>query len=170
MHHHQTTSASHLTPRIFRRASDIPPDLWNKLLGTGSCTFSQEFWEAIERSNLAGFSDFRYVILCDADVPIALTAFYSVTTDIAIFAPSGLRALLAKVRRIFPNFLKLRMLECGTPITLNSPPFAGGQDSRRPEIIAALSRLLRATARENGQFLIIIRDFEPNAEHMRAQL
>lgn len=66
---------------------------------------------------------YRHVILTDDnDTPVALTSFYSITTDIAIFAPRPLRNFLAKVRRFFPNFLKFRMIEWGTPITVSSPP------------------------------------------------
>jgi hypothetical protein len=132
-----------------------------------SCTFSYEFWEVIEKSNLNDF-DYRHVIFYDdADKPVALTTYYSITTDVAIFAPAGLKGMLAGIRRVFPNFLKLRMLECGTPITPNSLPFISGGDVSPKDIIDSLNDLLMAKAKAEGHFLIVIRDFEPNAEQLR---
>ena len=94
----------------------------------------------------------------EADNPVALTSFYTITTDIAIFAPAKLRTLLSKVRRVFPDFLKFKMLECGTPISLNKPFVASAAISNE-KIIKALNKMLLGQAK--GHFLIVIRDFEP---------
>lgn len=99
----------------------------------------------------------------DNDLAIGFTSFYTVTTDIAIFAPPGLRAFLANIRRHFPNFLKLRMLECGTPIILNSPPVVTAADVDPQTLVEPLSKLLLRIAREEHKLLIVIRDFEPDA-------
>lgn len=155
--------------KLFNNISEIPKSQWNQLLNGRSCTFSHEFWELIEN---AGLNDFQYrhvLFLDDSDRAVGFTSFYSVTTDIAIFAPLALRKLLAHVRRYFPNFLKLRMLECGTPIILNSPPIVAGQDIDRPLLIETLCRLLADTACAEGQLLIVIRDFEANADHLQPE-
>lgn len=166
----RTTYTNKLKIKLFDRIQDITPGPWNDLVNNHSCTFSHEFWDLVEQSSL---NDFRYrhaLFLDENDMPVALTSFYSITTDIAIFAPAGLRGVLTKIRRFFPNFLKLSMLECGTPITLNSPPFVARNDTNNSEIMHALHGLLHSTAKAEGQLLIIIRDFEPNAHAMRPQL
>jgi predicted N-acyltransferase len=158
-----------LKAKLFNSISEIPRAQWNQLLNDRSCTFSHEFWELIEQ---AGLNDFHYrhvLFLGDDDQAIGFASFYSVTTDIAIFAPLVLRNLLAKVRRYFPNFLKLRMLECGTPIILNSPPIVAGHGIDQPALIEILCKLLAGTARAEGQWLIVIRDFEANADHLRPE-
>ncbi len=141
------------------------------MLNGRSCTFSAEFWEIIEKSQLEGFSDFRFAIFSDAaGTPVAAACFYSVTTDIAIFAPAWLRGLLGVVRKVFPSFLKLRMLECGTPVTLNSPPWLASGGVSAQAVADALSSLLQSTARAEGQLIIVVRDFEPDAQAMQAAL
>jgi hypothetical protein len=124
---------------------------------------SRAFWRVLEQARLNDF-EYRYVLIVnDSGHPHGLISFYSVTTDIAIFAPAPMRSLLNAVRRVFPSFLKLRMLECGTPITIASPPFIQGAEISNQEIVAVLNDVLRRTARAEGQLLIVIRDFEPNA-------
>ena len=115
-------------------------------------------------------NDFSYrhvLFLANDETPVALTSFYSVTTDIAIFAPLPLRKLLAGIRRFFPNFLKLRMLEWGTPITVSSPPFVTTPGTSPTEVVRHMHAILRATARAEGQWLIIVRDFEANTESLQ---
>lgn len=166
----ETNPSFPLTAKVFSSAQELLASPWNDLAQNGSCTFSREFWETLEQAGLEGFSDYRYVMFLDGcGAPAALACFYSVTTDIAIFAPAGLREVLSRIRRVFPGFLKLRMLECGTPITLNSPPFVAHGSVPAREIIAALSRLLLKTARQEGQLLIVVRDFEADAEPMRKE-
>ncbi|MGA7181530.1 MAG: GNAT family N-acetyltransferase [Thiobacillaceae bacterium] len=155
------------TIKVFNSIDQVPKEQWNSLLVGHSATLSHEFWQVVEKSRLNDF-EYRYVMFFDeGNTAVALASLYSITTDLAIFAPAGLRNVLGKVRRLFPNFLKLRMLECGTPITLNSPPFAVSKQASASEIIASLSELLIKTARAEGQFLIVVRDFEPNAEMYR---
>lgn len=150
---------------VYDSIKQIPQAVWDGLALGRSQAMSWAFWNVLEQS---GLNDFRYkhVILTDADgVELALTSFYSITTDLAIFAPKPLRRLLVGVRHLWPGFMKLRMLECGTPITIVSPPLARHTGISEADLVTALTSLLRRTAREQGQFLIVIRDFEPNAAH-----
>ena len=159
-----------LKTKVFNTILDVDKHTWDGLVGQRSNTFSHAFWQIVERSNLNDF-DYRHVLFYDdSDRAVAATTFYSITTDIAIFAPEGLRNLLAKMRRLFPNFLKLRMLECGTPIILNSPPFFRAEGIADEAVIDAVADLLRKTARREGQLLIVIRDFEPHAFDMQPLL
>ena len=113
--------------------------------------------------------DYRYVLLLDDnDSPAALTCFYSITTDIAIFAPLALRNLLLRVRRLFPNFLKFRMIEWGTPVTVSSPPFVTRPDISASAVITCMHRLLIETAKSEGHFLIVVRDFEGPTQELQS--
>jgi len=150
-----------LEAKIFNSVSEIPKAQWNQLVKQSSITYSHEFWEILAQAELNDFS-YRYVLFYDNDgTALALSSFYTITTDIAIFAPNRLRTLLQQVRRVLPNFLKIKMLECGTPITLNSP-FAAGDQARYNEIVTSLSRLLLSIAKKQGHFMIVLRDFEPH--------
>ncbi len=148
---------------VYNRIRDIDPNVWNSLIPGHSQTFSHEFWDLVEQS---GLNDFRYrhALFRDANgQPAALATFYTVTTDIAIFAPAGLRKWLSAIRKFYPRFLMLSMLECGTPITLNSPPIVVRPDIDTGIVLRELHQLLLQTARQEGQLLIVVRDFEPNA-------
>lgn len=150
--------------RIFNRIDDVPRDLWDGLIKERSRTFSHAFWSLIEASELNDF-EYRYAIFyTDDDVAIGAATFYAVTTDIAIFAPRLLRRLLDMARRWIPGLLKLRMLECGTPIILNSPPWVCADPPRAGEMQRCLIALLERLAREDGYWLIVVRDFEPGSE------
>lgn len=156
--------------RVFNRIDDVPCDLWDGLLKERSRTFSHAFWSLIEASDLNDF-EYHYVIFYDGgDSAIGSATFYAVTTDIAIFAPRPLRRLLDMARRWIPGLLKLRMLECGTPITLNSPPWVCADQSRVHEMQQCLISVLEQSARADGHWLVVVRDFEPGSELEQQQM
>lgn len=154
-----------LKVRVFSTIHDVPQSEWNELLFDRGVAMSIAFWRIIEQSRLNDF-DYRHAIFYDAeDRPMAIASFYSVTSDLAIFAGKRARRLVQIVRRWWPNFFKLRVLECGTPITISSPPFS---TEHAGAAIDALARLLLDTARRERQSMIVVRDFEPNAQILHA--
>lgn len=148
--------------KIFEKISDVPKEQWERIQSGHSVCYAYEFWDVIEQAKLNDFS-YRYAIFYD-DIgnPVAITSFYTITTDIAIFAPSALRNLLIKIRRFFPNFLKFKILECGTPISLNKP-FVASAATSEEKIVISLDIMLNELAKKQGHFLIVVRDFEPEA-------
>lgn len=151
--------------QIYETIQDIDPQTWNTLLENKSITFSHAFWQVIEESKLNDFQYRHVIFFDDDDQPIGQTTFYIVTTDIAIFAQPWLRKKLEWVRRVFPNFLKIKMLECGTPIILNSPPINLHPDLESHEVIDHLHDVLKQYAAKNSAPLIILRDFETKEAH-----
>ena len=159
-----------LQTKIFNSVRELPKEQWNGLLIGNSSTYSYDFLELVEKSQLNDF-EYKYILFYDDDnSPVALTVFYTITTDIAIFSSGKLKSLLHSVRQVFPNFLKLRMLECGTPITLNSPPIVSNRKVRELDIIITLDKLLMKVAKENNNILVVIRDFEPKTKPMQSNL
>lgn len=131
-----------------------------------SCTQSYEFWEVAEQAKLNDFR-YRYVIFYDElDQPVAISSLYTITTDVAIFAPNALKHVLTRIRRFFPQFFMLKMLECGSPITINKP-FIAKTGVSQADIVAALCQLLLDLAKEQGHFLIVVRDFEPDMQALQ---
>lgn len=150
--------------QVYESIHDVDPVVWDALLGARSLTFTHAFWRIIEESGLNDFK-YRHVLFTDDDgQTVGQTTFYMVTTDVAIFAPQWLRRGLESVRRVFPNFLKLKMLECGTPIILNSPPLVLHTDLELQDILPVWHRTLLSQARRSGALVMVLRDFESKAE------
>ena len=152
--------------KIFHSLGDVPPSDWDNLCALGSVAMTRPFWQLIERAGLNDFA-YRYVIVYEGASPVAIAAVYTVTTDIAIFAPPFIRRALDGVRNLFPNFLKWKMLECGTPITINSPPYIRAATVSDAAVIHALNREFRDLAKRERCLIIVVRDFEPDAQSLR---
>lgn len=155
--------------KIFNSIRDVPLDQWNALVAGNSCTYSHEFWEVLEASRLNDFCYKHALIYDESDSPVALASFYTLTTDIAIFSSGWVKDTLGFIRKIFPGFLKFRMLECGTPITMNRP-FIAKEGSNEIEILSFLATTLLDNAKKQGAFVVVLRDFEPRCAHLELYL
>lgn len=153
---------------VYHTIRDVPQALWDAPALLQSEATSWAFWNVLEQSGLNDFC-YHYALLVNQSGEIlAQTCFYDVTTDLAIFGPVWLRQLLTSVRRVWPGFMKLRMLECGTPVTLVSPPVTILPHTDPALIITSLTILLRKIAQRQKQLLIVVRDFEPPAAKLEA--
>ena len=128
---------------------NVPKEDWESVLNTHSLTYSHQFWEIMEQCQLNDFSYNYLLFYNNADQAIALTSYYTITTDIAIFAPKNLRSILKQIRCLWPNFLKFKMLECGTPITLNAP-LAIGDEKASTSLMKQLGELLIQMAKDHS--------------------
>ncbi len=158
------------TLEVFKSLDEIPASDWDGLCARGSVAMSRAFWDVIVRSEMNDFN-YRYAIVYDdGGSPVGIAGVYTVTTDIAIFAPSVIRLALDGVRNVFPSLLKWKMLECGTPITISSPPYVCSGAASDEAIIGALNLELRNLAKMERCLIIVLRDFEPNAQGLREHL
>lgn len=158
--------SNEITVQVFSSIDTVPATVWDELIGQRSLTFGRDFWRVLEKAQLNDFN-YRHLVFFDSDQrAVGLTTCYSVTTDLAIFSPKWLRAALLAVRRYFPSFLKLSMLECGTPIILNSPPLVTQTPLMMTAVLPTLHAVLIKIAQQAGCHLIVIRDFEPNAHDL----
>lgn len=149
---------------IFNSIDDVPESIWLGLTDKCSYTFGLEFWRLLEKSKLNDFT-YRYLIFFDDQgYAVALAVVYEITTDMAIFAPRWLRHIVHRIRRFWSGFLKLRMLECGTPITLNSPGWVLRSDVSVDIFVNSLNNVLMKITKDEGQRLIVVRDFEQNSD------
>lgn len=145
---------------IFESMRDVPLEEWNAVAKPNSCTYSPEFLEMMESSRTSDCSHGYVLVYDDNDHPVSLTHFAVSKTDIAIFASGWLRAALTTIRRLFPNFLKIRLLECALPISSQHQLIAGEQ-AHSEKSMQFLGKTLLEIARKNGVFLVIIGAFEP---------
>lgn len=152
-----------ITALLYHTIKDVPQAEWDARAHFHSEATSWAFWNVLEQSKLNDFC-YHYAILFDQSGDfLTQTCFYDVTTDLAIFGPNWLRQLLGTVRNVWPSFMKLRMLECGTPVTLVSPPVVILPGKDPAPAVKALTTLLRKIAKRQKQLLIVVRDFEPPA-------
>jgi len=142
---------------VFESVRDLPLKEWNAIAKSHAYTYSPDFLEMVKSSSTDDCRQGYGLVYDENDCLVALTHFNITRTDIAVFSSGWLRTALARIRRLFPNFLKIRILECTFPV---HHPGMKRQDVLEKSF-QSLGTTLLELARKQGIFLVIIGPFEP---------
>jgi Acetyltransferase (GNAT) domain len=97
--------------RVFSRAAEVDPEIWRAAFGDDQKDF--EYYRLIEET-LANDFAFRYMVLLDeTDQATALQPLILVDQDLAATSKSVLASLVRGIRRVWPRFLRARILMAG---------------------------------------------------------
>ncbi len=143
---------------IVDRIDAVDAARWDALAGTDAVTRSHAYLRAVER---AGIEDCRYFYALVSDAAgarVAQACLYLVVTDLAQALPTALQAGVGLLRRVWPGFLRTRLLECATPLAAGSSlTLAGNADPAA--VLIALERAMAGLARRERSRLLVLRDF-----------
>jgi len=144
---------------VYKRVDDIPEAAWN-IDAYRSKTMTYAFWKTLENAKLKDI-DYSYLVFFDDyKNPVGFAPGYTIRTDLAIFSSGLLKNILSKIRRLIPNFFTLNILECGSPITVNTPQFVKKEELDTSLFLGSLKAALTSLAVKKRSLLIVIRDFE----------
>jgi len=151
-------SAGVITCKVYRGISRVPAGQWDQIAARSSLVYSSVYWQILESSEVGGFDDFHYLMIYLDAKPVCIAACYVSTLDVGSYAGRFLQGAIAAVRRVFPGFLIARMLECGTPINIHSPPYLNLCTDRQQEILQFIGQHLESLAKMKSAHFVGIKD------------
>jgi hypothetical protein len=131
--------------------ASIPPHL-RQAAFTGRCK-DFRYYETLEASLREQF-DYRYFVMHhEASEEWALQPLFFVDQDLLAGLPQSVRSLFAGIRKLWPGFLKMRMMMIGCACG------EGELDHDQPWIAQALHDTLEVYRRRVSAFIILLKDF-----------
>lgn len=150
-------SESGFRVKIHRGIAEIDKDRWNAIVDKNRMLCAHEYAEALERSGISEGGCY-YPVVYDGDEIVAHACVYLITTEVDLFAQGIIKKIITLIRRKWNNFFILRILECGSPISVGTTvSFKDGIN--RPEALRILCRSIEDLAKELGVNFILFRDF-----------
>ena len=141
--------------RVVTTADSIDGDLWKRCFS--HLCFDDRHFHAIEKTVRQDF-DYRYLVLEDVDRNVrAIQPVFLVDQDIMAGLPRPFQAIMNTIRRVFPNFLKLRTLMVGT--TVGEGHLGATSNSDRSWLGEALHEIIGDYARQCNASMIVLKDF-----------
>lgn len=166
-----TVTSENFRYSIYDGIDRVPEEDWDLIKPDHSITMGYEFWRTIENSKLMDV-DCHYIVFYDHSFPVALISCCVVRTDLAIFSSQWLKKLLAFVRKFIPGFFTLKILECGSPVTINTPQFVKANVIPTEFFLKKLKLVLTELAHKKGCLITVVRDFEDghNTDNFKSRL
>lgn len=143
---------------LLKSIREIEPDVWNSIVGRDRLICRHEYLLAIELSQINDCRYFYPVMWDDEGTLIAHSCFYFISTELDSFAKGLMKKAITGVRRVFPSFLILRSIECGTPVALGSTvSVRDGHDGK--VVLKRFADEAERLASELGVNVVLFRDF-----------
>jgi len=140
-----------VTVGVYSSSWELPASPWAETFARH--VKDRRYYEVVEETLPEGFT-YRYALLRQTETGAAsVVPFFLVDQDILTGTPGLLRRVIAPIRRLFPRFLKMRILMVGCVAG------EGQLDDGEPWIIDALAGALAAYAREARASMILFKDF-----------
>ena len=152
-------SSKDLEYSIYDSIDAVPEKYWGQIKTDFSITMGYQFWKTIENSKLADI-ECNYIVFYDQGLAVAIIPCCVIRTDLALFSTQWLKKSLAFVRRFIPGFFTLKILECGSPVTVNTPQFVKSNELPTAVFLAKLKTVLTELASRRRCLLTVVRDFE----------
>lgn len=152
-------TSKNLRYSIYDSIERVPEKYWSQIKSDSSITLGSAFWRTIENSELVDV-DCNYIVFYDRSLTVAVIPCCVIRTDLAIFSSRWLKNILAFVRRFIPGFFTLKILECGSPVTINTPQFIKADEIPTVLFLKKLKSALTKLGRKKGCLIIVVRDFE----------
>ena len=142
--------------KILDSINKIDRDNWDTVFGV--IPESYPFYRALENSELPEFRFYYLVIELDNEI-VLIAPLFSTDFNLDIAAEGWISKLIKSIRRIFPRFLIVRTLFCGTPFGEYGVLGIRQDFQKDPRLIPVLlAGLNDLSAKINGP-LVIFKDF-----------
>ncbi len=146
-----------MNTKVLTSINDIPAEQWNSIVGRNRLICRHEYLRAVEASQINDCR-FFYPVVYDGKDIVAHACLYFISTELDALAKGGGRAAVGCVRKLWKQFLVLRTIECGSPVSLGSAiSFRDGVDH-----VSALQSIVREAeclARQMKCNTVLFRDF-----------
>jgi predicted N-acyltransferase len=137
--------------------TQIDRDEWNSIVAPDRLICRHEYLEAVENSRINDCRYFYPVVRDESGTLLAHTCLYFISTELDLFATGALKLGIQMIRKLWPSFLILRSLECGTPVALgNTISYSNGENA---EILGEIVRAAEKVAVDIGVKVLLFRDF-----------
>lgn len=148
------------TARTYDSIDSAPAADWQRVHAAVGDRFTEpEFIRAVE-STIGKLTNTAVAIVYDAaSQPAAIATLSIVRLDVTMEATPFWRRTVAKVRRLWPNFLRLNVAMLGLPATFEQQKLCLMPSADGAAVLQALDVELAAFARRHGSSVMISGDF-----------
>ena len=145
------------TTKVIQSIASIPPEEWDSVSGGSELARSHAYLLAVEQASVNDAKYFYPIVYRD-ERPIAHCCVYTISTDFQQMLPKPLQFLVTGLRKIFPNFLVVRVTECCSPLVADHS-ISTIKGPERSNLIKHLGEAIETLSRQENSPLIVIRDF-----------
>lgn len=149
---------------MYNSIEEIEGNLWDSVVLEDQLVKTHRFLNAVERANLK-HCRFRYLLFFEAGELVANASLFSMDFYLDTLAAGFIKKIFGQTKRFFPNFLKVKLVGCGTPIATCTNGIGIKKIEHLKDVVCVLSRTISQIASEERAHCMVFKEY--NAEETR---
>jgi predicted N-acyltransferase len=134
--------------KTYKSINNITTTDWNAANADSDYFKSHEFLQIIEASNIEN-STFWYIMVFENNEIIGAAVFSSFIVSLDLFLDKQGKKVVKLIRKLFPDFLRIRFLFCGLPISLGKDTILIKDKRYATAILDAIVKESKSIAKTN---------------------
>jgi len=131
---------------------------WDALAAARGVFWTHRFFRALERSGLEN-SNFSYVLVRDGPRLVGTAVLSSFQVSLDLFLPKFVQRACATLRRAFKNFLRIRVLFCGAPISIGTHTISVAENTPIDTVVTVVTAEMERIAQQEGILHLCAKEF-----------
>jgi predicted N-acyltransferase len=145
--------------RVQQHIEEVDPAEWDSVLGPDDVQLSHRFIRACQRADVEG-AEYRFVLIEDGQGLACVATLCCLDVRLELLTSRSLRRSVARVRQLYNDFLRVRVLFCGLPVSFGRPCIRFRHDADRVRCIAVLEDVIGQTALELDASIVCWKEFD----------
>ena len=141
-----------------RSIQEVDEALWDSINSDQDIFHQHRFIRAVEAARVED-SQAWYLLFYRGDRLVATAALSAFTVSLDLFVGGAAAQLIQRLRRWWPEFLRIRILFCGLPISLGQNNLVVADPAQAGEVLALLVREMAEVARALGIQYLCVKEF-----------
>jgi hypothetical protein len=133
---------------------------WDPFARPGDAAMDPRFLATLERSMGSGAKFWNVVFHGPAGQPAAAAVLSLFPIDGLLFVQEPWKKWVQALRQRFPNFLRVKVLFCGCPVSAGQSHLRFARGSDRGAVMRLLDRLMLRMARAEGTPFLVFKEFD----------
>jgi predicted N-acyltransferase len=143
---------------IKRSIHDIEPHLWDSVNASHGFFRTHRFFSALESSAVED-AEYWYLALFEQGKPVATAVLSAFRVSLDLLLPSGARRVCEVARKVYPSFLRPRMLFCGVPVSIGKHTISCCKGTDPERIICEISNRMEQIAQDHRIRYLCFKEF-----------
>lgn len=150
--------------KLFNSIDEIEENLWDSLLPPNEIIKTHRFLKAVERSNINN-CNFSYVLFFSNGKAVANASIFCMDIYLDVIAPVLIKNICRNIRKAIPNFLKLKLVGCGTPVATCGNGIAISEKTHFKQIIVSLTQAIFQIAERERAHCLLYKEYNSQEAH-----
>jgi len=145
---------------IYNSIDQIDPREWDSILSQQDAQASHRFIKTCEQSGIEN-AKYRHMMVRHSGRLLGVASFTLMDVSLELLSPNVVKSAAGQIRKLFPDFLRVRVLFCGLPVSFGSSCIRVAPGTDGGQVFACATDVMESLGKVLGASILCFKEFGP---------